>query len=86
MYMENWIAKLNGFLTLNDRDILKKAGKISHQLAKESAESEYEKYRKNLITEQDQQNMKELEAELKKIQTKKRRNKIDIIHFILPWD
>lgn len=44
MRMEDWIEKLNGFLTLNDRDILKDAGKVSHELAKEIAENEYQKW------------------------------------------
>ncbi len=44
MYMKDWIEKLHGFLQLNDRNILDHAGKISHQLAVEKAESEYEKY------------------------------------------
>lgn len=44
MDMKNWIKKLNGFLTLNDRDILNHAGKISHQMAIELAEKEYEKF------------------------------------------
>ena len=34
MYMKNWIEKLNGFLTLNDREILNNAGSISHELGK----------------------------------------------------
>jgi hypothetical protein len=45
MYMKDWIEKLNGFLTLNDRDILTHAGKISHQLAIEQAEKEFEKFK-----------------------------------------
>ncbi len=44
MYMKDWIEKLHGFLQLNDRNILDHAGKISHQLAVEKAEFEYEKY------------------------------------------
>ena len=44
MYMKDWIEKLNGFLTLNDRDILNHAGKVSHQLAIDHAEKEYEKF------------------------------------------
>jgi len=44
MYMKDWIEKLHGFLQLNDRNILDNAGTISHQLAVEKAESEYEKY------------------------------------------
>jgi len=42
MYMKDWINKLNGFLTINDREILEHAGKISHELAIEKAENEYE--------------------------------------------
>ncbi len=44
MHMTDWITKLDGFLTLNDRDVLDHAGKISHQMAKELAELEYDKY------------------------------------------
>ena len=42
--MKDWIEKLHGFLQLNDRNILRDAGKISHELAKELAESEYDKF------------------------------------------
>lgn len=41
MYMQDWITKLNGFLSLNDREILDHAGKISHELAVEHSEKEY---------------------------------------------
>jgi len=44
MYMADWKAKLDAFLTLNDQDILTDAGRVSAQLAKELAESEFEKY------------------------------------------
>jgi hypothetical protein len=44
MYMKDWIEKLHGFLKLNDRNILEHAGKISHQVAIEKAETEYDKY------------------------------------------
>ena len=44
MTMRNWIEKLDGFLGLNDRDILTHAGKVSHTLAKQIAENEYDKY------------------------------------------
>ena len=44
MSMKDWIEKLHGFLKLNDRNILDHAGKISHQLALEKAELEYEKF------------------------------------------
>ena len=44
MYMKDWIDKLHGFLSLNDREILTHAGKISHLLAIDIAEKEYDKY------------------------------------------
>jgi len=45
MKMRDWIDKLHGFLTLNDREILQNAGKISKELADERALLEYEKFR-----------------------------------------
>jgi hypothetical protein len=53
MRMADWITKLHGFLTINDRDILNHAGKISHQMAKELAETEYEKFNLQRIGETD---------------------------------
>ena len=44
MYMADWKAKLDAFLSLNDRDILTDAGRVSAQMAKELADSEFEKY------------------------------------------
>jgi hypothetical protein len=45
MTMQDWIAKLEGFLTLNDREILQGAGKVSAQLAKSQAEQEFDRFR-----------------------------------------
>lgn len=45
MYMHDWIAKLDDFLRLSDRDVLQHAGKISHEAAAAKAEGEFEKYR-----------------------------------------
>lgn len=45
MTMEDWETRLNGFLVLWDREVLKDAGKVSAELAKAHAESEFEKYR-----------------------------------------
>jgi hypothetical protein len=54
MHMRDWITKLNGFLTLNERAILNHAGKISHELAMEMAEVEYEKFHSKQIEQSDQ--------------------------------
>ena len=45
MTMADWETRLNGFLTLWDRDILQDAGLITAELAKAKAETEFEKYR-----------------------------------------
>ena len=41
MTMSDWITKLEGFLTLNDREILQNAGQVSAELAKAHAEREF---------------------------------------------
>jgi len=45
MTMKDWSEKLNVFLQFNDRDILDNFGKVSAEVAKSFAESEFEKYR-----------------------------------------
>ena len=45
MTMKDWAEKLNAFLQFNERDILDHPGKVSREVAKAFAESEFEKYR-----------------------------------------
>ena len=45
MTMADWEERLSGFLKLWDRNILQDAGKVSAEIAKAHAESEFEKYR-----------------------------------------
>ncbi len=45
MTMEDWEKRLNGFLTMWDHEVLQDAGKVSAELAKQHAETEFEKYR-----------------------------------------
>jgi len=45
MTMADWEKRLSGFLVLWDREILQDAGKVSAEIAKAHAESEFEKYR-----------------------------------------
>ena len=45
MTMEDWSTRIDKFLLADERDILKDAGKISHEIAKDKALSEFEKYR-----------------------------------------
>lgn len=69
MYMKDWIEKLHGFLKLNDRNILENAGKISHQVAIEKAEKEYDKYHLKMNNEIES----DFDKAIKKIEAPKRK-------------
>jgi len=45
MTMKDWADKLNAFLQFNQKDLLENHGKVTHEIAKAFAESEFEKYR-----------------------------------------
>ena len=45
MTMEDWKNKLDAFLRFNDAEVLEDKGKVTAEIAKEFAESEFEKYR-----------------------------------------
>lgn len=68
MTMADWEKRLNGFLTMWDHDILQDAGKVSAELAKQHAETEFEKYRivQDRLFESDFDRFLELENLVKK--------------------
>ncbi|MDI1245009.1 MAG: virulence RhuM family protein [Rhodoferax sp.] len=45
MTMQDWETRLNRFIEMTDRKVLQDAGKVSAEIAKAHAESEFEKYR-----------------------------------------
>jgi hypothetical protein len=45
MTMQDWETRLNRFIEAADRDVLQDAGKVTAEIAKAHAESEFEKYR-----------------------------------------
>ena len=45
MTIEDWSKRLDIFLEFDDREVLKHPGKITSEIAKQFAESEFEKYR-----------------------------------------
>jgi hypothetical protein len=49
MYMKNWIEKLDGFLVLNDKEILKNSGSISHKDMEKTVRKELEKFNRKKI-------------------------------------
>lgn len=49
MYMKNWIEKLDGFLVLNDKKILKNAGSVSHRDMEKTVRKELEKFNRKKL-------------------------------------
>ena len=45
MTMQDWSQRLNRFLEFNEHEILHDTGRVTHEIAKDFAESEFEKYR-----------------------------------------
>ena len=84
MYMQDWIAKLDDFLRLSERNILAHAGKISHEQAMEKAYEEYGKFRTARLNAPSAverhfaeavKELKRLEKEIKPQKTRKKKNK-----------
>ena len=70
MYMRDWVDRLRMVLTMNQRSILEDAGRVSHELAKQKANEEYQKYQHQLREEEHLQSLKELESDLKMLDGK----------------
>ncbi len=67
MYMKEWAERLDMVISMNGRELLTHAGKISHQIAKEKSELEYRKYKETKKELQKQESLKELEADIKRL-------------------
>lgn len=67
MYMNDWIARLDGLLQLNGREILTHAGTISHQMALDKSEEEFQKFKIEQKTIEQEQSMKEIEDDIKRL-------------------
>lgn len=75
MYMSDWIKKLNDILTINENEILEHAGKITHELAIQLAEKEYEKFRAERLKSEDLKALDELNKEIKQLGKNKSKKK-----------
>lgn len=75
MYMADWSSKLNDILTINQREILLDAGRISKKIAEELAEREFDKYLAKQRQIETAEGLKELENDLKEIKNKKGKKK-----------
>lgn len=67
MKMADWVQKLDAFLQFNEYEVLKDAGKVSHEVAKKLAEKEYEKFR----VVQDKNFESDFDKEIKKLKPPK---------------
>jgi hypothetical protein len=72
MYMKNWIERLDGFLKMTGKNILKHAGTIRHETAIEKAHSEYEKYnehKKSELSNIEKDFLKQIDTRTKKLKS-----------------
>lgn len=70
MHMKDWIERLKQVLSMNNKNILESAGKISHDLALQKANEEYSKYKITEKTLEHLESIKELEQDIKTLQRK----------------
>lgn len=70
MYMMDWIKRLDGILQLNGRELLTHAGSVSHQMALEKSNEEYNKYKEELRKQEKEQSLKEIEEDIKRLKDK----------------
>jgi hypothetical protein len=67
MKMKDWVDKLDAFLQFNDYSVLKNAGTISAEIAKQLANDQYEKFR----VRQDSEYESDFDREIKRIKGEK---------------
>lgn len=67
MYMKDWIARLDSILQLNGRELLTHAGKVSHQMALEKSDAEFEKYKEKQKEISKELSLKEIEEDIKRL-------------------
>lgn len=67
MYMNDWIERLDTILQLNGRELLTHAGRISHEMALQKSEAEFEKYKIGQKVSEREQSLKEIEEDIKKL-------------------
>lgn len=72
MYMADWEKNLDIILTMNRKELLTNAGKISVALAQKKVRSEYAKYKAKQKEIAHLQSIKELDEDIKNIKKKKR--------------
>ena len=74
MKMQDWLDRLDRFLTMTGRELLSHAGTVSHETAMQKAEAEFEKYRQKQLSEPTdvERHFVEMEEEIKRIESKEK--------------
>ncbi len=67
MTMKDWCERLDMVISLNGRELLNHSGKISHQMAIDKSNEEYEKYKIREKAEQRLASFRELEEDIKRL-------------------
>ncbi|MBI4619639.1 MAG: virulence RhuM family protein [Desulfobacterales bacterium] len=73
MYMRDWLERVDDFLRMTGKEILKDAGKISHRMAIEKAEKEYKIYKektKDELSAVEKDFIEHIETSIKKLDKK----------------
>ena len=71
MYMKDWAERLDVIIQFNGRELLKNAGKISHQMAVDKSKIEYKNYKDQQKKIEHEESLKELEQDIKKLKPRK---------------
>ncbi|MCW0368602.1 hypothetical protein NB699_003585 [Xanthomonas sacchari] len=76
MTMDAWIAKLDDFLRLSDRDVLTHAGRIGREQALEFSKAEFARYKQRTLEEPSpvERDFEEATRKLKALESEKRRS------------
>jgi hypothetical protein len=67
MYMKDWAQRLDAILQLNGRELLSHAGLISHEMALDKSNEEFQKYKQVQKTIESEQSLREIEEDIKKL-------------------
>lgn len=71
IYMKEWKEKSDAFLSFNEKEILNDAGRISMEVAKNLAVSEYEKFNQKRLAFEIQQDDEDFEQIARQIEKRK---------------
>ena len=67
MYMKDWVKRLDTILQLNGRELLTHAGQISHEMALEKSNIEFDKYKEIAKNIEIEDSLREIEVDIKKL-------------------